>query len=163
MQSCLNACHYLSQAAGCWAAVVPLLSRGSAKCRGAVGILLFGEGRSPGTCSSACLSLWDFPCSCLRHQGPKSRSGGHRGYHLCPSCPGLRDECAGHLEEVGVWSPPGCPLIAYIPVGTGSDFPAPTSGCAFAHMPVQCQEILRSPPPKGSSSSSSAAGSVALG
>lgn len=41
------------------------------------------------------------PPSCLRRQGPEPRSCRHRGDHLGPPCPGLCDERAGHLAEVG--------------------------------------------------------------
>lgn len=48
-----------------------------------------------------------FTPSCLRVQGPQPCGRRHRGDRLSPPRPGLCDERAGHVEEVGGWSPPG--------------------------------------------------------
>lgn len=48
-----------------------------------------------------------FPPSCLGVQGPEPRGHRHHCDHLSPPRPGLCDERAGHLEEVGGWSRPG--------------------------------------------------------
>lgn len=79
-------------------ALLPLLLGG----KGAAEILLWGEDTDPGARCSLCLPQPPaLPPSCLRLQGPEPRSGRHRGDHLRPPCPGLGDERAGHLEEVG--------------------------------------------------------------
>lgn len=50
-------------------------------------------------------ALWFTP-SCLGVQGPQPCGRRHRGDRLSPSCPGLCDERAGHVEEVGCCSQP---------------------------------------------------------
>ena len=83
-------------------------------------ILLWGEDRHlfwglPGSLVLCLSQPRGFPPSHLRVQGPEPRGRRHRGDHLSPPRPGLCDECAGHLEEVGDWSQPGCPLAGCVP------------------------------------------------
>lgn len=93
---------------------------GRAEGGGAVEILLWGEDRHlfwglPGSLVLCLSQPRGFPPSHHRVQGPEPRGRRHRGDHLSPPRPGLCDECAGHLEEVGDWSQPGCPLAGCVP------------------------------------------------
>lgn len=97
---------------GWWGCLGPLPPGGRAECGGAVGILLWGEDRSlswsfPGSLVLCLSQPRGFPPSCLGVQGPEPRSRHHHCDHLSPPRPGLCDERAGHLEEVGGWSQPG--------------------------------------------------------
>lgn len=102
------------------AALLPAWLGGQAEGGGAVDILLWGEDRSlswglPGSLVLCLSQPRGFPPSHLRVQGPEPRGCRHRGNHLSPPRPGLCDERAGHLEEVGDWFQPGCPLAGCVP------------------------------------------------
>lgn len=125
-------------------ASIPLLWEG--KCCGSPSVGRVHSPRSPVLCRPQPHAL---PPSCLRLQAPEPRSCRHRGDHLSPPCPGLCDERAGHLEEVGgpsltdLWwvvtlcsqAPVSIPACAHMRI------------CTCKHIAVQIQHGQSSPGP----------------